>query len=141
MKERIIENSDLEVLLPNSWFRQGNVIEDKAESQITSVPSLKHPSIKATDNPGRVTHAFNPSSSNSVARLVPGSCYALWSKDSKTLGLRPMALVTIGAEGPNRYDPFRSCNISRHHLPFPAIAIWSQGLQSRLGAVATVSKP
>lgn len=66
LKERIIENSDLEVVLPNSWFKQGNVSEDKAESQITSVPSPKHPSLKATNN---------PSSSNSVARIVPGTCY------------------------------------------------------------------
>jgi hypothetical protein len=51
--------------------------------------------------------------------------------DSKNLGLRAVALATIGAEGLNRCDPFRSYNISRYHLLFPAVAIavGSQGLQ------------
>lgn len=66
-----------------------------------------------------------------VARIVPGSCYALWSEDFKTLGLKPMALATIGAEGPNRYDPFRRCIVSRHHLPFPAIAVGSKDSNAR----------
>lgn len=61
-----------------------------------------------------------------IARIVPESCYALWSEDSKTLCLKPMALATIGAEGPNRYDPFRRCNVSGHHLPFSAIAVGSK---------------